>query len=50
MRKWVVAIGLEILQGLAQSIWDSFWGEIFEAVVYAEGEWVKGGEIGRAHV
>ena len=43
MRRLAIAIGLQILQGLAQSIWDSFWGEIFEAVVYAESEWAKGG-------
>ena len=43
MRQLAIAIGLQILQGLAQSIWDSFWDEIFEAVVYAESEWAKGG-------
>ena len=43
MRQFFITLGLQILQGFAQSIWYSFWDEIFEAVVYAESEWVKGG-------
>ena len=39
MRRLAIAIGLQILQGLAQSIWDSFWSEIIQSVVVAEEQW-----------
>ena len=43
MRQLAIAIGLQILQGLAQSIWDSFWDEIIQAVVFAEEQWKNTG-------
>lgn len=43
MRELIIAIGLQILQGLAQSIWDAFWDELFEAVLFAEKEWDASG-------
>ena len=52
MRRLAIAIGLQILQGLAQSIWDSFWCEIIQAVVFAEEQWMisRRGETKKLYV